>query len=150
MTIAKKYDVPKKLFDGGKIIPGLLLFVLVVALPALYTCAAGGQKTQPTLVEPTPVEGCTPGTKDCGCVEDRAYMRSYHMALLNDWRDTAIRDGKRFYISDRWGPQHPIPISLTDTCLRCHESKADFCDKCHSYAGVEPYCWTCHLAEGEE
>ena len=22
--------------------------------------------------------------------------------------------------------------------------KADFCDKCHTYASVKPYCWDCH------
>ena len=148
MTIAKKYDVPKKLYDGNKIIPGLLLFVLVVALPSLYTCASGGAKARPTIAIPE-TKDCPPGEM-CGCVEDRDYMRSYHMDLLDQWRDTAIRDGKRIFISERWGEAHPIEISLSNTCIGCHDSKKDFCDKCHTYAGVEPYCWSCHVIPGGE
>jgi hypothetical protein len=36
-------------------------------------------------------------------------------------------------------------MALTQTCLKCHASKADFCDRCHNYAGVAPYCWDCHI-----
>ncbi|MGD8893899.1 MAG: menaquinol oxidoreductase, partial [Desulfobacterales bacterium] len=32
-----------------------------------------------------------------------------------------------------------------NTCLDCHEEKAEFCDKCHNYASVSPYCWECHI-----
>ena len=147
MTIAKKYDVPKKLFDGGKIVPGLGVFVLVLLFPALYTCAAGGTKVKPTLELPAVAKDCPPG-EICGCVEDVAYMRSYHMDLLNSWRDTAIRDGERYYVSERW--QQPIEMSLSNTCLGCHESKAKFCDRCHTYAGVNPYCFDCHVTPGGE
>ena len=32
----------------------------------------------------------------------------------------------------------------------CHTDKAEFCDRCHNYAGVNPYCWDCHtVPEGE-
>ena len=34
-------------------------------------------------------------------------------------------------------------MSLSNTCLDCHSNKADFCDKCHNYASVRPYCWDC-------
>ena len=61
MTIARKYQVPKKLFDGGKIVPGLALFVLVLLLPMLYTWAAGGTKTRPTLKLPAVAKDCPPG-----------------------------------------------------------------------------------------
>ena len=30
------------------------------------------------------------------------------------------------------------------SCLGCHEDKTKFCDKCHTYASVNPYCWDCH------
>jgi hypothetical protein len=36
-------------------------------------------------------------------------------------------------------------MSLTQTCMRCHESRADFCDRCHAYAGAQPACWGCHV-----
>ena len=30
------------------------------------------------------------------CVADTAYMRSSHMHLLDDWRQTVVRDGERY------------------------------------------------------
>jgi len=36
-------------------------------------------------------------------------------------------------------------MSLSNTCLSCHTNKAEFCDKCHGYASVDPYCWDCHV-----
>jgi hypothetical protein len=35
-------------------------------------------------------------------------------------------------------------MSLTNECLRCHTDKAKFCDQCHNYMGVNPFCWDCH------
>ncbi len=148
MTIAEKYDVPKKFYDANKIVPGLILFVLIVALPSLYTCASGGAKARPE-IQKANIAAYNDGELN-GCVEDADYMRSYHMDLLDQWRDTAIRDGKRIFISERWGDAHPIEISLSNTCIGCHDSKEDFCDKCHTYAGVDPYCWSCHVIPGGE
>ena len=36
-------------------------------------------------------------------------------------------------------------MSLTNTCLGCHSNKAQFCDQCHNYLEVTPYCWDCHV-----
>jgi hypothetical protein len=36
-----------------------------------------------------------------------------------------------------------------NTCMQCHTSKKKFCDTCHAYASVTPYCWDCHLAPVE-
>jgi len=30
-------------------------------------------------------------------------------------------------------------------CMSCHTNKEKFCDTCHSYTAVQPYCWSCHL-----
>ncbi len=39
-----------------------------------------------------------------------------------------------------------VKFPLTGTCLTgCHTNKADFCDRCHNYAGVSVYCWECHV-----
>jgi hypothetical protein len=35
-------------------------------------------------------------------------------------------------------------MSLEDTCFKCHSNTSQFCDSCHTYAGVQPYCWDCH------
>ena len=39
--------------------------------------------------------------------------------------------------------------SLTNTCIRCHSNKDKFCDECHHFAGVQPYCWACHVMPKE-
>ncbi len=33
---------------------------------------------------------------------------------------------------------HTIKDTGADACLKCHTDRADFCDRCHDYAGVEP------------
>jgi len=76
------------------------------------------------------------------CVMPKAYMKMEHMQLLNEWRDTVVRDAKRIYVGSS-GKE--FNMSLTNTCLDCHAEKAEFCDKCHDYASVSPYCWECHI-----
>ena len=69
------------------------------------------------------------------------------MDLLNDWRDEVIRGHDRFFE----GPDGSImEKSLTNTCLSCHTDKDKFCDQCHDYAGVVPYCWECHIVPKED
>ena len=64
------------------------------------------------------------------------------MQLLATWRDSVVRDGDRFHIM----PDGSIvEKSLTKTCLGCHVSKEKFCEECHTYASVKPYCWECHV-----
>jgi hypothetical protein len=41
-------------------------------------------------------------------------------------------------------------MSLSNTCLDCHSNKAEFCDRCHNYASVSPYCWDCHIDNPKE
>ena len=111
------------------------IFILIAAFPLLYTFAAGGSKEQPTLEA-----GKKIGLD--GCVEDADYMRAYHMDLLNEWRDLVVRDGERVYVSTT-GEKYEM--SLSNTCMKCHVSKVNFCDSCHNYVSVTPYCWDCHV-----
>jgi hypothetical protein len=69
-----------------------------------------------------------------------------HMDLLNEWRDDVVRKGKRIYTSPG-GKKYNM--SLSNTCMECHSNKAEFCDECHQYAGVDPYCWNCHIEPKE-
>ena len=41
-------------------------------------------------------------------------------------------------------------MSLINTCMKCHTSKAKFCDRCHNYMAVTPDCWDCHIAPKEK
>ena len=74
-------------------------------------------------------------------------MKHEHMQLLIDWKDSVVRYGIRTYVASD-GKEHVI--SLTNTCMECHSNKAEFCDQCHDYVGVQPYCWDCHNLPEEE
>jgi hypothetical protein len=78
------------------------------------------------------------------CVLDKYDMRANHMSLLDEWRDSVVRDADRLYTSANG---HTFNMSLStgeNSCLGCHEDKEKFCDTCHTYASVTPYCWECH------
>jgi len=70
-------------------------------------------------------------------------MRASHMDLLNQWRDDVVRVGNRDYKSTLTGKT--FDMSLSRTCMDCHSNKADFCDRCHDFLSVDPYCWDCHV-----
>lgn len=124
--------------DRKKILVGLLVFLAVVSLPFWYT-AAGGKKG------PAP-EPEKPATEK-QCVESKSYMKGFHMDLLNRWRDMAVRDNAHDYVSREYGTKHRI--NFARTCMGCHKSKVKFCDRCHDYSGVKPYCWDCHVEPSE-
>ena len=123
------------MYNAKYIIPGVL--IAVVAFTSPFWLNLGGKTyVYPEVAQPT-------GEGKDKCIESKEWMRAEHMALLNTWRDEAIREGKREYVATdgrKW------VISLQDTCMACHTNKADFCDKCHNSNNVDPYCWTCHIA----
>ena len=95
------------------------------------------------------------------------------MQLLDEWRDSVVRDGDRYYDTSKgtWhmrllgdvqdafadaGERHYKTSekkiyykSLQVTCLDCHSNKSKFCDECHNYMGVTPFCWECHIEPKE-
>lgn len=153
------------MYDGGKIIPGLIIGVGLLLAPFFYNAGKAAKAPAPEL---------TPKAQAAGeCVAPKAYMLRYHMQLLDDWRNTAVRGGERYYDTSRknWqlrlledmadapasaGERHYKPVrqkvyykSLQATCMDCHSNKSKFCDQCHNYVGIKPYCWECHLAPKE-
>ena len=120
--------------DRSLIYLGLLVFLAVITIPFTYNLTAGSG-SMPDLVYPE---------NETQCVHSKDFMRSSHMQLLIDWRESMVRENVRTYTAD---DGRTYDISLTNTCLaQCHTSKSDFCDRCHNYAGVqEPYCWDCHI-----
>lgn len=123
------------MYDSGKIIAGLLIFVLFVTIPVWYNRGSAGAVPELEL----PKDAKT-------CVLPAAEIRAEHMKLLNVWRDEVLRDGERgtFEVD---GKQYQKSLMLT--CMKCHTSKVRFCDRCHDYTSVNPYCWNCHLAPVE-
>ena len=119
--------------DKGLIVIGLVLFLALVALPVWYNVAEGQSDYVPELEKPVGVEDC---------VLETEYMKANHMDLLNEWRDRVVRENERM-TTDQHGQE--IEMSLTRTCLGCHTNKEAFCDRCHDYLGLDPYCWGCHV-----
>ena len=119
--------------DKYKIYTGILLFLAILTLPFWYNLGKAAPAPEITLPD-SAVTGA--------CVRSTDYMKTQHMQLLDEWRDSVVREGKRIYV-DSSGRE--FRMSLSDTCLDCHSEKAEFCDRCHRYASVTPYCWDCHI-----
>ncbi len=119
------------------IIAGLAIFVIAVLSPFWFNMATVTQAApKPELVGKAATEK--------KCVLDKYDMRANHMSLLDEWRDSVVRDADRKYTAANG---HTFNMSLStgeNSCLGCHEDKAKFCDSCHNYASVTPYCWECH------
>ena len=127
------------MYNKGKIIIGLVIFVVFFTSPFLYGLVKSGPAPEPEL---------SPKAKEAKlCVETKEHMVESHMQMLNQWRDEAIRYGKRIYVATN-GKEYVV--SLQNTCMDCHNNKTKFCDQCHNYSGVDPYCWECHIEPKEK
>jgi len=120
--------------DRVWIYSGLAVFLALITFPMWYNTARGKTSKPPDLKLPASAKQC---------VMPVSYMKSSHMELLAEWRETVVRRGVRTYHAP---DGKSYEISLTNTCLKaCHGDKTEFCDRCHLYAGVQgPYCWDCH------
>jgi hypothetical protein len=126
--------------DRGKIIIGLIVFLILMTFPIWYNALQGVTAMEDPEIATRDVPG-----KD-KCVRSAEYMRPFHMDLLNEWRDKVVREGER-YTEGPYGGQ--IEMSLSNSCLDCHSNKENFCDRCHNTLAVNPYCWDCHLTKAE-
>jgi hypothetical protein len=121
--------------DKIKVLAGFIIFVAIISVPIWINAGNDKDAPEPVLSEKAKQAG--------QCIEEN--MASKHMEILDVFRDTVVRDGKRIYENSN-GEKYNMSLSTgPDSCLGCHESKADFCDKCHNYASVNPYCWECHI-----
>ncbi len=129
------------MFDRGKIIAGMLIFLGLGTFPFWY--GGAGTASLPKLPLDTPEIQKLAVKK---CIEPTPYMRASHMELITSWKESAVRDGNKLYVN-REGKK--FPLSLSQTCLGCHSNKEKFCDTCHNSSGVKPACWNCHYAPKE-
>jgi hypothetical protein len=131
-----------KMNDKTKIVTGLVIFVCIVISPFLYNMGKATSAPEPKLSDKAKAAK--------QCVESKAYMKAEHMQLLDFWRTSVVREGNRIYASSN-GNQYNMSLSSgEDSCLGCHTDKAEFCDQCHNYASVTPYCWDCHIDPKEK
>lgn len=123
--------------DKMKVLAGFIIFVGIICIPFWMNAGQAKNAPKPILSDLAKQAGT--------CIEED--MASKHMQILDTWRDTVVRSnsGERVYINSK-GEKFGMSLSTgPDSCLGCHVSKADFCDKCHTYASVDPYCWECHI-----
>ena len=123
--------------NKNMIIMGLVIFVLAVLSPFWFNMITT------TEAAPKP-ELLGKAKEEKKCVLEKYDMRANHPSLLDEWRDSVVRDSNRQYTAANG---HAYGMSLStgeNSCLGCHEDKAKFCDSCHTYASVNPYCWECH------
>ena len=119
--------------DRAKAITGLAIFLVLLAFPMWQTLGAAGDTDRPELELPE---------DEASCVEETAYMSARHMELLSQWRDAVVREGEQEYTSTAG---KTYTMSLTGTCMDCHDNREDFCTRCHDYVNVAPGCWSCHV-----
>ena len=121
------------------IVTGLVIFLIIVLFPFWYMRGKAA---------PAPEVELTPMAKAAQkCVRSTEHMRTEQMHLLDVWRDPVVRETKRIYVNPE-GKE--FNMSLSNTCLDCHSNKPEFCDRCHNYASVRPYCWSCHIDNPKE
>lgn len=132
------------MYDGAKVIVGLIVLFAFVTFPFFYNGGKAAKVPEPKI--DTPAIKKLPEIER-KCVESTKYMRENHMKLLEDMRDWVVREAGRDYISIG-GKKYTA--SLQNTCLECHSNYDKFCDECHKYMGIKPYCWGCHLEKPEE
>jgi hypothetical protein len=120
--------------DKNKIFAGLAIFIVVVTFPFWFNLGKAA---------PAPELELTAKAKAAKtCVMPTEYMTAEHMQLLDVWRHSVVRGGERMFVN---ADGKLYNMSLSNTCLDCHSNKEKFCDRCHDYASVRPYCWDCHI-----
>ncbi len=129
------------MYNGGKIFIGLIIFVGLLILPFYLSMGKAIAKPDPKVDTPVIKQMAVKQ-----CVESKDFMKTAHMQMLNDWRDSVVREGNRLYTA---ADGKSYDMSLQNTCMRCHSNKKRFCDECHNFVAVKPYCWDCHLMPKE-
>lgn len=131
------------MYDGWKVIIGIIIFVGIATFPFIYDMGKASVPPPKPNIETPEIQKMAVKK----CVETKSFMRAEHMVMLNDWRDLVVREGDRIYVAND-GKQYAM--SLQNTCMKCHSNKKKFCDECHNYLAVKPYCWDCHIAPKED
>lgn len=120
--------------DKKWIILGLIIFVGLFSFPFWFNVGKAAPAPELVLTEKAKA------AKEC--VLPKEFMTTEHMQLLDVWRLKVVRSGETEFVNTAG---KTFDMSLSNTCLDCHSNKAEFCDRCHNYASVKPYCFDCHI-----
>ncbi len=137
-----------KIYNKGLVFSLILVFVAIALFPFLLQGGRVAAKPEPKTDTPEILKYAEEHGGRKECVESKEWMRGEHMQLLNQWRDSVVRDDNRVYVSN--SNHNPFNMSLQNGCMKCHSSKKKFCDECHNYLAVKPYCWDCHIQPVEK
>src|SRR5512139_3189313 len=136
-----------KIYNKGPVFLGILVFLALALFPFYSNFGKTNKKPEPKVDTPAIMEyEKLNGKKEC--VESKEFMRGEHMQILNQWRDSVVRDDYRGYKSNTNGKRWNM--SLQNGCMKCHSNKKKFCDECHNYLAVKPFCWDCHIQPVEK
>jgi hypothetical protein len=136
-----------KIYNGGPIYLGILVFLAIALFPFYNNFGKTNKPPEPKTDTPEILKYQEEHGGKKECVEPKEFMRAEHMVVLNNWRDAVVREDNRGYLSSinkRWN------MSLQNECMRCHSNKKKFCDECHNYMAVKPFCWDCHIQPVEK
>jgi hypothetical protein len=125
--------------DKKLITAGIVVFIALVTFPFWFNMGKAAPAPEVELTEKAKAAKT--------CVRSKEFMRAEHMQLLDLWREQVVRTAVREYVSPEGKTYN---MSLSNTCLDCHSNKTEFCDRCHDYASVSPYCWDCHIDNPKE
>ncbi|MCI5212204.1 MAG: cytochrome C [Candidatus Electrothrix sp. ATG2] len=127
------------MYDSGKIIAGLVIFVVLITFPVWYNNLIGDVEAIPAVTDTELSEAMFQGItfpNDAKHALSTAEMRSTHMQMLETIHAKAMADG---YTPEKDGKKKSMQ------CMMCHGTKEKFCDSCHVHAAVETTdCWSCH------
>jgi hypothetical protein len=126
------------MYDRGKIVTGIVIGLLLFLFPVFYNVGRAAKEPDPLLTDKA--------KQAKECIEPKSFMKTEHMKMLDEWRQGVVRDNERYYKSTNGKTYY---MSLQTTCMDCHSNKSKFCDQCHNYMAVAPYCWDCHVAPKE-
>jgi hypothetical protein len=124
------------MYDSGKIIAGLVIFVLLITFPIWYNklgTVSAAPAQDPNLAFMAPMlEGYPLANGQVHPPADA--MRAIHMDILQN-----IHAGVTGYDPQKDGKKPQM------SCVSCHSSGQQFCDSCHNYVSVKPAnCTDCH------
>jgi cytochrome c1 len=125
------------MYDSGKIIPGLLIFVLLITFPIWYNNLSNAKPVEsPAPPDKAMLTGFTfaNGKEHPSAAE----MRAKHMEVLQSFH--AAADPAKMAAAQKGEKMQ------TMSCVMCHGSKEQFCDSCHANISEKkvPDCWNCH------
>ena len=115
------------------LIAAVVLFLVLAASPVWYARAAGSSARGPELKRPD---------TETACVMPTAV---HALVTHGPARDLARPGGPAGHAELDLAGRQDLQDQPHGHVSALPYQRAEFCDRCHSYAGVAPPCWECHV-----